>query len=109
MQNQVAITILEQLGNNKFMIMTGAKMLVAMGPSEDADGVYRGGLMFSIGRGAKNGANKVVIKLDSTDTYNVEFFKIRGTDVKTLPSYTGVYGDKLQEVFTRETGFDTHL
>ena len=45
--------ILAQLGGNRFLAMTGAKQLVDLGD----------GLQFSIGRGAKNKANKVVVRL----------------------------------------------
>lgn len=96
---QVAKEILNQLGGNKFVVMTGAKNLVAL----------ENGLMFSIGRGAKKSINKVVVKLNSMDLYGMEFWNIRGANVKTVATAQNVYCDQLQEIFTKETGFYTSL
>lgn len=93
-----AQTILNQLGGNKFVMMTGAKNLAG-----DANS-----LMFSIGRGAKNNANKVRISLIN-DLYAVEFFNIRGVNCKELGKVDGVYADKLAAVFTSATGMYTSL
>ncbi len=70
----IAQTILAQLGGNRFVVMTGAKQLVDTG----------NGLQFSIGRGATNKANKVRVTLDTTDTYVVEFFYLRGLVCRTV-------------------------
>lgn len=91
--------ILAQLGGNKFIAMTGAKQLVAGSNS----------LQFSIGRGAINKANKVRILLTADDLYTVEFYNLRGVNLKEISRHEGVYADQLQAVFTRQTGFDTHL
>lgn len=96
---QTAQTILAQLGGNRFAAMTGAKQFV-------------GGanfLQFAIGRGAVNKANKVKVSLTADDLYRVEFFNIRGVNVKEIARVDGVYADQLQRVFTAETGFDTRL
>lgn len=95
----VAQTILRQLGGNKFVAMIGAKNLVS-----SADGLH-----FSIGKGAKNKANKVAIKLAADDTYTIEFYNLRGVNLKDISKVYGVHADELQKVFTQETGFDTHL
>ncbi len=97
-EKATALTILEQLGGNRFVAMTGARALVS---SPDA-------LSFSIGRGATKGINKVKIIL-ADDLYRVEFYKLRGMDIKLIATVDGVYADRLQEVFTEQTGFDTHL
>lgn len=94
----VANVILQQLGGNRFLAMTGAKQLVNLG----------NGLQFAIGRGAKNKANKVVITL-ADDLYTVRFVNIRGVNIKECGTVEMVYGDKLAEVFTEQTGFDTKL
>lgn len=99
MSNKTADTILAQLGGNRFLAMTGAKHLVA-GPDF---------LQFAIGRGATNKANKVKITLSGSDLYDLSFYSIRGTNIKDCGSVTMVYGDRLAEVFTEQTGFDTHL
>lgn len=96
----IATTILQQLGGNRFVAMTGARQIVA-GPEF---------LQFAIGRGAVNHANKVRVTLEPTDTYCVEFFYCRGVDCRQCgDSLRGIYADQLREVFTSQTGMDTHL
>lgn len=95
----VAQTILEQLGGNRFIAMTGAKQFVG-GPDF---------LQFGIGRGACNGVNKVRVTLGADDRYEVALYKIRGVNVREIFKYEGVYADRLAAVFTEGTGFDTRL
>ena len=99
--NQVARTLLQQLGGNKFIALTGAKSFVG--------GTDR--LMFSLPANfAKGGINKVRITLTPADLYNVEFMKIRGTQpVKVIAEVDGVHADNLRRIFTRQTGLDTYL
>lgn len=97
---QVAKTILEQLGGNRFIAMTGAKMLVA---GDDF-------LQFKIGAGAINKANTVRITLEPSDLYRVQFYRVRGVDVREIGEcLRGVYADQLQGAFTASTGLDTYL
>jgi hypothetical protein len=96
---QVAQTILAQLGGNRFIAMTGAKSLVA-----DADR-----LQFRIGAGAANKINCVVIKLEPTDLYTVEFWKIRGCNTNKIESVEMVGAESLRAVFESKTGFVTSL
>jgi hypothetical protein len=97
---QVAQTILGQLGGNKFVAMTGAKQFVGM---ED-------GLMFAVPKTlCVNKANKVRVTLLPSDTYRVEFFAIRGVNVKTISEHDGVYAEDLRRVFEDETGMRTSL
>jgi len=100
---QIATDILNQLGGNKFLAMTGAKNLVAL----------ENGLQFSF-KGSKIATN-CVIKLGDTfltsDLYTVEFWKINakaGTCTK-VAEYEGIYNDMLQSLFTENTGLDTRL
>ena len=93
-----AETILKWLGVNKFLAMTGAKNLVKDKKT----------LMFMLGRN-KASANKVIITLNSSDLYDVEFGRIRSGKYKTLKKFNDVFGAQLQEVFTSYTGLDTHL
>lgn len=97
----VANTILQQLGGNRFAMMTGAKQFVG---SADA-------LMFSIGKGAKDKINKVRVTLTPDDLYTVEFMKYSPTKftVTEIAKVEGVYNDMLQEIFTKYTGFFTTL
>lgn len=94
----VARTIVQQLGGGKFLAMTGAKNFVA---SKDA-------VHFSIPK-AKDSINRVTIKLNAMDTYDVGFHRVIGSSIKEVKSIDGIYNDQLQEVFTRYTGLDTHL
>lgn len=80
MSTTIAQTILAQLGGNRFLAMTGARLLCDLGD----------GLAFNLPRGAKNKANKVCIRL-AGDLYRVTFYSIRGTNV------------------TEQTGFDTRF
>ena len=95
-----AQTILEQLGGNKFIAMTGAKNFV-----KDEKGKN---ITFKIGRNPKS-ISHVRIKLNVWDTYDIEFLSIRKYQVKIKDKVSGIYGDQLQEVFTRYTGLETTL
>lgn len=95
----VANTILAQLGGNRFCAMTGAKNLLGDAAS----------LMFDIGRGATNKANKVRVTLTPADVYTVEFFNYRSLTLKTVGKIEDVYAEDLQRVFTAETGLYTRL
>ena len=97
----IAMEILNQLGGNRFVAMTGAKNFVYSEKKPE--------LTFQIGSGAKNRIKYVKITLNSMDLYDVEFFKIFSNDIKTVATVNGIYNDQLQEVFTRHTGFYTHL
>lgn len=101
MTMQVANTILQQLGGNRFIAMTGAKHFVGSSNS----------LQFSIGRGAKDKINKVKITLDEgQDLYSMEFYYFRGMNYKKIgKAEEGLYFDMLQERFTDRTGMYTQL
>ena len=93
-----AKTIIAQLGNGRFMAMTGAKNLVAT----------ENGLMFSLPRNASK-INKVVIALNGLDLYDVTFYNLRGVDCREIKTACNVYGDNLQSIFTEATGLDTRI
>ena len=107
---KVANTILEQLGGQKFLAMTGANHLVADGNT----------LRMTLPKN-RSKANRLYITLDATDTYTMYFFKYtagrlnkktfawtpdKQEDIKII---SGVYADMLQEIFTATTGMATHL
>ena len=94
----IAKTILQQLGGNKFIAMTGAKNL----------GFTNNGLQMKIGRNSK-GITHVIISLKSTDTYDVEFIKMRGVNRKVVKKLKRVYADQLGKIFTKFTGLRTRL
>ncbi len=99
---ETANTILAQLGGGKFLAMTGAKGLLALSAPN--------GLQFKLPANfARDGINSVRILLDPSDTYTVEFWKVRGTSIKQISTLSDVYADQLQAVFTQATGLDTHL
>ncbi len=96
----VASVILEQLGGNKFRVMTGAKSFVDCGNA----------LMFMLpSRFASKGINKVRITLTPADEYDMEFFKVWGSKCTLVDSVQGVYCDQLQAIFKDKTGLDTRL
>lgn len=93
---EIAQTILAQLGGRRFIAMTGGRDFVAV----------RDGLRFRIpGRGI----NSVTVRLDDSDTYTVEFHSIRQTTARLVHTAADIYAEDLQRVFTDYTGLDTHL
>lgn len=132
---EVAHEILRQLGGNRFIAMTGAKNFISSGPTgwatcagapnqlpgkpcaicghlrheERASGPSLSFRLPGAGGFCKDGINCVTITLDPSDTYTVEFLRIRGQKVKTIASVSDVYNDNLREVFERYTGLRTSL
>lgn len=98
----IAKTIIEQLGGNRFAIMTGAKHFV--GGDNSLSFRLPGGGGF-----AKGGINAVHVTLDASDTYTLVFSRVRGFKVTEIERVTDVYCDALQAVFTRATGLQTSL
>jgi hypothetical protein len=97
-KNQIAKTILNQLGGNKFVVMTGAKNL----------GAGENYLSFKVMRNASK-ATHIKITLNCMDTYDIEFIRCRKFEAKTLKTVEGIYAEDLQRVFTSETGLNTSL
>ncbi len=95
----VANTILEQLGGNKFLAMTGANTLVG---SENS-------LSMRLPARTRNKANALTITLTPMDDYTLEFTSIRGGKFTPKGTVSGVYNDNLRDVFTAQTGLYTTL
>jgi hypothetical protein len=93
----IAKTILEQLGGNRFMVMTGARQLTA----------FNNGLAFKIGRNSSQ-ANYVKIELTGMDLYDMTFSRV-GKEIVVLHRDEGLYNDMLQDRFTKFTGMYTSL
>lgn len=93
--NEIAKTILEQLGGGMFRAMTGAKDFVAT----------EKGLKFSL-PSSYNGIKAVSVELRVDDTYDLRFLK---PDFSERKSYDGVYAEDLRRIFTEETGLRTSL
>lgn len=106
----VANTILNQLGGNKFIGMTGASHFVSDGNT----------LRMTLPKN-KSRANRLYITLEPTDTYTMRFFKyssprfnsktcsFSSEKVEEIKTFTDVYFYMLQEIFTTVTGMYTHL
>lgn len=96
---QIADTILQQLGGNKFITMTGAKDLAF-----DKDG----SLTFKIGRNCAS-INAVKVELNGSDLYKMTFMRIRKMNVSIVDQKDDVFCEQLQSIFTEVTGMDTSL
>ena len=107
-QLTTAQVILQQLGGNKFIAMTGSKNFVDCGNA----------LSMRLSRN-KIGAQFLKVELNSMDTYDMVFSKSKkvmdpkyGFKTDTLvviEKVTGVYDDMLQNVFTKHTGLYTSM
>jgi hypothetical protein len=121
-QNQVKIgdyrTIAEQIGGNKFLVMTGSKFQYY---GYDKLGyVY---LMIKLTRNQSK-AQYLKIQLNGLDLYDLTFSRIKKTltplakelgikvydeEVIIVKEYKDVYADMLQDIFTSVTGLYTRL
>lgn len=97
---QWAQTIINQLGGNKFIVMTGAKQFIF----SEKDKFLR----FKIGRNAGK-VNLVKIYLLPSDTYRMEFGRTHGQKYKILKEFDLVYADQLVPLFEKTTGMHTKL
>lgn len=100
----IAVTILNQLGGNKFIAMTGAKDFFTNGND----------CCFSIGKNP-SGANRIKIVLDPDDTYTIQFMKFTSgwldhkslvyhePKVQTIREVSGLYTENLIDTFVNTT------
>jgi hypothetical protein len=102
---QVHEIILQQLGGNKFLAMTGSKNLTY-------SSVENNYLQMRLTRNM-SGANFLKITLNASDTYTLKFFKVTIKDYMPIISkeqtFEDIYCDQLQEIFTKVTGLYTKL
>ncbi len=107
---QIATTILKQMGGNKIKVMTGMKDIFAI----------ENGLQFKLPANfAAKKINCVQVTLNANDTYDMKFISITKKKdptygvmmpvTKDVEVVNGVYCEQLQEIFTKVTGLDTHL
>ena len=91
-------TILEQLGGNKFKVMTGSKN-------------FRYDLNCLTMDLTKNtlGAKWLTITLESDDTYTMLFQSVTRKGIFQKAEIKSVYADMLQSIFTQQTGLYTSL
>lgn len=95
-----ALTILNQLGGNKFVYMTGVKNLVSC---EEA-------LMMDLPKNNSE-AKYLRIEIEGNDTYNLIFRKQNKKDF-TFPIvkiYKNVFAQSLNTIFEIETGLITKI
>lgn len=88
---EVANNIRAQIGN-RALLMMGARNLVG---SENS-------LSFQIGGCPQ--VSHIKVTLEPSDTYKVEFFKIRGTNIKTVHTSEMIYADGLCQCIEVNTG-----
>ncbi len=105
MNTEIATTILNQLGGKTFPMMTGAKDFILLKENE---------ISFKIGRNCYN-INRVIIRLDPSDTYTMKFCRDRLSKKtfefsrKIINEISDVYCDMLQSIFTQYTGLETRM
>lgn len=110
--------IVQQIGSNKFLTMTGSKFKY--------HGYDKNGYVYLMIELAKNqsGAKYLKIQLNGLDLYNMIFSKIKKTlnpeykkiglkiydeEIVTVKTYTDIYAEDLQRMFTDVTGMYTKL
>jgi hypothetical protein len=95
----IAETILNQLGGNLFIVMTGSKNFVKVADN---------GIGMQL-RKNKSKASHLRITLTPNDTYTMEFIKCTSKDLKTLEKYEDVYNTELRGIFESATGMFTKI
>jgi hypothetical protein len=91
-----ATQILQQLGGNKFIAMTGATC-------------YADGNTLIVKFKGSRIANIMYVTLNSMDLYDVKICKFRGLDVKVINEVTNAYNDMLRSIFEKTTKLYTSL
>jgi hypothetical protein len=97
----VASVILEQLGGNKFLAMTGAKALTRTDRSLD---VQINGRHPTAGQ-----VNRLRIELVDDDTYTVTVYRLRKLVCNELDKKEGVFVEALSMCIESMTGLRTSL
>ena len=92
-----ADTVLEQLGGRQALdIMLGIKSLGVLESTKTLTVKFK-----ATGR---EGVNTIVIRLDPSDTYTLQFWKCRGLQTKMLMECSDVYADMLIDLCAEVTG-----
>ena len=92
----IATEILNQLGGNQFLAMTGASV------------AYYAGTVCVKFKGSPK-ANIMYISLNASDTYTVKIAKSVNYKFFEVFSSDNMYAEQLQSVFTKVTGLYTRL
>lgn len=86
--------IAQQLGGvGRLRVMLNAKNIYAI----------ENGLQFGFA-GRRETGNKVVIKLEPSDTYRVEFWWVRGAKAVLVKAFDDIYAEQLMDIFEKQTG-----
>lgn len=88
--NEVALTILKQMGGGRLKVMIGAKNFST---SEKALG-------FQFPNPKRSLGNRVRIVLDPSDTYTMEFYN----GMKLVKKVDGLHAEDLKKAFEKQTG-----
>jgi hypothetical protein len=92
---EVARTILQQLGGNRFAMLTGARKFVAA----------EKGLSFVFPQPAAGKPNACTITLTPRDEYDIVFSYVRFPNVpRVVEEHKGIYCDQLLDIFEGATG-----
>jgi len=94
----VAQTIYQQIGGNKFALVTGCKNF-----THDTNS-----LAMKLPKN-NSGATHLLIELTGSDMYNMIFLKIKGVSIKTHKKIESVYSTQLNTVFEKETELYTKI
>ncbi|OOF40954.1 hypothetical protein BKK47_02690 [Rodentibacter mrazii] len=95
----VANIILEQLGGNAFITMTGAKNFLDL----------KDGLLFALPKIKGLKINRVKINVNNNDTYDVSFHCQNGFKNKIISEFQDVLCSELRNLFEQQTGLTTKL
>ena len=87
-----AKTILQQLGGNQFIMMTGAKHFATNGNN----------LSMKIAR--NRAGNYFIVTLNGMDLYDLEFILVHGAKRTVKKEFKNVYFDELKDRFEEATG-----
>jgi hypothetical protein len=105
-KDQIASTILKQIGGNRFLVMTGSHTLVSNRTNKS--------LSMKLRRN-KSRANFLTISVNAMDTYDMLFIsykvnsKTQELKMDTIKELKGIYNDQLEAMFTDVTGLYTSL
>ena len=88
--DDVALTIMKQMGGGRLKVMIGAKNFVSHGNA----------LSFKFPNPKRSMGNAVKITLDPSDTYTMEFFN----GMKSVKKVDGLHAEDLKRTFEKQTG-----
>ncbi len=108
-EQQIASTIISQIGGRKAFFMLGAKQVT----SHKIDGQIRGGLTFRIGRNHRS-ISHIEILLNASDYYDMQFLRVsngrkRGFVRKVVSEFHDVDFEMLPEIIREQTGMETRM